>query len=137
MQTVSLSALFSDSSTSRDGDVLISVCPIRALRIYIDRSASFRQSISFSFATVAVRRTGRIKTEIFPLDCGRHHGCLYEPRLEMPFHITQQGLSPPPEHGREVCLFSIYALQAAGLLRITSSNFIGCTFSPWPLKCCG
>ncbi len=50
---------------------------------------------------------GHIKTEVLPLDCGRYHGCLYEPMFGMPFHITQQGLSPPPEHGREVCLFSI------------------------------
>ncbi len=43
-QTVSLSALSFESSTSRDADAQISVCPVRALRIYIDRSASFRQS---------------------------------------------------------------------------------------------
>ncbi len=43
-QTVSLSALSSESSTSRDADAQTSVCPVRALRIYIDRSASFRQS---------------------------------------------------------------------------------------------
>ncbi len=62
---------------------------------------------------------GHIKTEVFPLDCVRYHGCLYEPMFGMPFHITQQGISPP-EHGWEVCLFSIYALQQAGLLRIPS-----------------
>ncbi len=43
-QTVSLSALSSESSTSRDADAQTSVCPVRALRIYIDHSASFRQS---------------------------------------------------------------------------------------------
>ncbi len=43
-QTVSLSALSSESSTSRDTDAETSVCPVRALRIYIDRSASFWQS---------------------------------------------------------------------------------------------
>ncbi len=48
---------------------------------------------------------------------------------------TQQGLSPPPG-GREVCLFRIYALQLAGLLRIPSPGFTSWTFSPWPPKCC-
>ncbi len=43
-QTVSLSALSSESTASRDADAQTSVCPVRALRIYIDRSASFRQS---------------------------------------------------------------------------------------------
>ncbi len=40
-QTVSLS---SESTASREADAQTSVCPVRALRIYIDRSASFRQS---------------------------------------------------------------------------------------------
>ncbi len=43
-QTVSLSALSSESSPSRSADAQTSVCPDRALRIYIDRSASFWQS---------------------------------------------------------------------------------------------
>lgn len=33
----------------------------------------------------ACARTGCVKTETFPLDCGRYHGCLYEPRFGMPF----------------------------------------------------
>ncbi len=43
-QTVSLSALSSESTASREANAQTSVCPVRALRIYIDRSASFRQS---------------------------------------------------------------------------------------------
>ncbi len=43
-QTVSLSALSSESTASREADAQTSVCPVRALRIYINRSASFRQS---------------------------------------------------------------------------------------------
>ncbi len=43
-QTVSLSALSMESSPSRSGNVQTTVCPVRALRKYIDRSASFRQS---------------------------------------------------------------------------------------------
>ncbi len=58
--TVLLFALSSESSTSHDADAQISVCPVRALRIYIDRSASFRQSNSFSRATLC-EGPGRIK----------------------------------------------------------------------------
>ncbi len=47
---------------------------------------------------------GRIKKEVYPLDCGRYHGCLYEPRFGMPFHITQQGLSPPAKHVYSACM---------------------------------
>ncbi len=43
---------------------------------------------------------------------------------------TQQGLSPPPGRGREVCLFGVYALQSAGLLRISSPGFTSWMFSP-------
>ncbi len=43
-QTVWLSALSSESLPSQSTDAQTSVCPVRALRIYIDRSASFRQS---------------------------------------------------------------------------------------------
>ncbi len=43
-QTVSLSALSSESTASREADTQTSVCPVRALRIYIGLSASFRQS---------------------------------------------------------------------------------------------
>ncbi len=42
------------------------VCLIRALRIYIDRSASFRQSTNFSCATVVVRRAGSYQNRGFP-----------------------------------------------------------------------
>ncbi len=54
------------SSTSRDADTQISVCPVRALRIYIDRSASFRQSDHFLCATVVVRRAGPYQNRGFP-----------------------------------------------------------------------
>ncbi len=40
-QTVSLSALSSESTASHEADAQTSVCPVRAVRIYIDRSASF------------------------------------------------------------------------------------------------
>ncbi len=43
-QTVLLSALSIESSPSRRADAQTSVCSVRALRIYIDFSASFRQS---------------------------------------------------------------------------------------------
>ncbi len=41
---LSLSAMSSESSASCDADAQTSVCPVRALRIYIDRLDSFRQS---------------------------------------------------------------------------------------------
>ncbi len=85
-QTVSLSALSSESSTSRDANAQISVCPVRVLRIYIDRSASFRQSDQLS-CVLRWLCEGPYQNRGFPLDCGRYHGCLYEPRLECPFHI--------------------------------------------------
>ncbi len=52
--------------------------------------------------------------------------------LECPLLIglTQQGLSPPPGRGQEVCLFKIFAWQTAGLHRIPSPGFTSWTFSP-------
>ncbi len=44
--------------------------------------------------------------------------------------LTQQGLSPPPERGQEVCLFKIFAWQPAGLRRIPLPGFTSWTFSP-------
>ncbi len=83
-QTVSLSALSSESSTSRDANAQISVCPVRALRIYIDRSASFRQSHQLS-CVLRWLCEGPYQNRGFPLDCGHYHGCIYEPRFGMPF----------------------------------------------------
>ncbi len=60
--------------------------PVRALRIYIDRSASFRQSDQLS-CVLRWLCEGPYQNRGFPLDCGRYQGCLYEPRLECPFHI--------------------------------------------------
>ncbi len=70
-QTVSLSALSSESSTSRDANAQISVCPVRALRIYIDRSASFRQSDQLS-CVLRWLCEGPYQNRGFPLDCGRY-----------------------------------------------------------------
>lgn len=43
-QVISLPALSSDSSASRDADAQRAVCPVRALRAYVDRTAEFRLS---------------------------------------------------------------------------------------------
>ncbi len=75
-KTVSLPALSSESSASHDTDAQTSVCPVRALRIYIDRSASFRQSDQLFVCYCGFARG--TKTETFPLDCGRYYGCLYK-----------------------------------------------------------
>ncbi len=53
-QMVSLSALATESSPSQSADAQTTVFPVRALRIYIDRSANFRQSIQLSCAMVVV-----------------------------------------------------------------------------------
>ncbi len=84
-QTVSLSALSSESTASCEADAQTSVCPVRALRIYIDRSASFRQSDQLFVLRWLCERPGRFKTKAFPLDCRRYYGCLYEPRFGMSF----------------------------------------------------
>ncbi len=44
-ETVSPSALATKSSPSQSADAQTAICPVRALRFYIDRSSSFRQSI--------------------------------------------------------------------------------------------
>lgn len=43
-QVVSLPALSAEPPASRDADAQSTVCPVRALRTYVDRSAAFRQS---------------------------------------------------------------------------------------------
>ncbi len=80
-QTVSLSALSAESSSSRSADAQTSVCPVRALRIYIDRSASFRQSDQLF---VCYGGCTKVKTKTFPLDCGCYHGSIHKPRFGMP-----------------------------------------------------
>ncbi len=69
-QMVSLSALATDCSL-----------PVRALRICIDRSANFRQSIQLSCAMVVVRGQSRVETKSVTLGCGRYHGGIYKPRF--------------------------------------------------------
>ncbi len=84
-QTVLLSALSIESSPSRRADAQTSVCSIRALRIYIDFSASFRQSDPlFVCYGGCAKGQASVETRTFPLDCGRYHGCIYEPRFGMP-----------------------------------------------------
>ncbi len=55
-ETVSPSALATKSSPSQSADAQTAICPVRALRFYIDRSSSFRQSIQLLGAMVGVRR---------------------------------------------------------------------------------
>ncbi|XDV15183.1 hypothetical protein PO909_015313 [Leuciscus waleckii] len=43
-QVVSLPTLSAEPSASNDADAQTAVCPVRALRMYMDRSAAFRQS---------------------------------------------------------------------------------------------
>ncbi|XP_016339891.1 interferon-induced protein 44-like [Sinocyclocheilus anshuiensis] len=103
-QIVSLSALSSESSTSRDADAQISVCPIRALSIFIDRSASFRQSDQLFVCyggcakglAVSKRRLSHciVDANTAVIRAKVWNGlCTLGP--------TQQELSPPPGRGRE------------------------------------
>ncbi len=42
------------------------------------------QATVFASDPVTAVSLSRSKTEAFPLDCGRYHDCLYEPRFRMP-----------------------------------------------------
>ncbi len=89
----------------------------------------------FSCATVVVRRAGPYQNRGFPIGLWTLLWLLIRGKVwHAPFTLgtTQQGLSPPPGCGREVCLFRIYTLQTAGLLRIPPPGFTSWTFSPWP-----
>ncbi len=63
-ETVSLSALATKSSPSQSADPQTAICPVRALRFYIDRSASFRQSIQLLGAMVGVRRAEPYRNKV-------------------------------------------------------------------------
>ncbi len=87
-------------------------------------------------ATVVVRRA--ISKQRLPTGLWTLSRLLIRARVRnAPFTLgsTQQGLSPSVR-GWEVCLFRIYALQPAGLLRIPLPGFTSWTVSPWPPKCC-
>ncbi len=84
-QTVSLSALSSESSTSRDANAQISCAPSGLWGFTSTVRPAFGNLTSYLVCYGGCAK-GRIKTG-FPLDCGRYQGCLYEPSLECPFHI--------------------------------------------------
>lgn len=60
--TVSLTALSAEPSASRDADSQSAVCPVRALQIYVDRSATFHQSDQL-FVCFGVCNKGRAVTK--------------------------------------------------------------------------
>ncbi len=63
-ETVSPSALATKSSPSQSADAQTAICPVRALRFYIDRSSSFRQSIQLLGAMVGVRRAEAYRNKV-------------------------------------------------------------------------
>ncbi len=63
-ETVSPSALATKSSPSQSADAQTAICPVRALRFYIDRSGSFRQSIQLLGAMVGVRRAEPYRNKV-------------------------------------------------------------------------
>ncbi len=132
-QTVSLSALSSKSSALRDADAQTSVCPIRALRTYIDRRSAFGNLTSFSITTVVVRRARPCQNRKCPTGLWTLSRLLIRAKVwnaPCTLGVTQQGLLPPPGHGQEVCLIRIYDWQRAGLLRIPSPDCTSLTFRP-------
>ncbi len=138
-QTVSLFALSSESTVLRDADAQTSVCPIRPLRITSIVRPAFDNLTSYSCATVVVREAGPFQNRGFPTGLWTLLQLLIRAKVWnvlCTLGTTQQGLSPPRGRGSEVCLFGIYAMQPAGLLRIPSPSFTSGTFSPLPRKCC-
>ncbi len=133
-QTVSLSALAAELSSSQRANAQAAVCPVRALRIYIDRSASFRQSdqlfVCYGGSTKgrAVSKNKDCHTGLWTLSWrhmrAKDWNALYTSEA------IQRGLSLPPGRGREVCLSQIFAWQPAGLRRIPSPGFTSWMFSP-------
>ncbi len=138
MQTVSLSALSSESTASREADAQTSVCPVRALRIYIDRSASFRQSDQLFVCYGGCARGRAIsKQRLSHWIIDAITAAYTSQGLECPLHIRGHSTRAiASSWAWKVCLFEIYALQPAGLLRILSPGFTSWTFSPLLPKCC-
>ncbi len=63
-ETFSPSALATKSSPSQSADAQTAICPVRALRFYIDRSSSFRQSIQLLGAMVGVQRAEAYRNKV-------------------------------------------------------------------------
>ncbi len=89
MQTVSLSALSSESLTSRDADAQTSVCPVRALWGFtLTVRPAFGNLTSFLCATVVVRRAGPCQNRDFSHRIVDAITAAYTSRgLEYPLHI--------------------------------------------------
>ncbi len=139
IQTVSLSALSSESAASSEADAQTSVCPVRALRITSTVRRAFVNLASYLYAMVVVREA------VLCLNRGSPTGSWTLLRLRIRTKVwnvlytlggIQRGPWLPRGLGREVCLFRIYVLQPAGLLRILSPGFTGWTFSLLPPRCC-
>ncbi len=98
-----------------------SVCPVRALRIYIDRSASFRQSDQLS-CVLRWLCEGPYQNRGFPLDCV--HIRVYSTRV-IASCAWLRGMS----------IQEIY-FAAGWSSQNTLPGFTIWTVSPWPPKCC-
>ncbi len=80
-ETVSPSALATNHRPHRVLDTQTAICPVRALRFYIDRSSSFGNRSSFWVLWWVYEGPRRIETKSVTLDCGRYHGGIYNPRF--------------------------------------------------------
>ncbi len=106
-ETVSPSALATKSSPSQSADAQTAICPVRALRFYIDRSSSFRQSIQLLGAMVDVRRAEAYRNKVCHTGLwtlSRRHIQPKDWNAPCTSEAIQRGLSLPPERGQEVCL---------------------------------
>ncbi len=124
-QTVSLSALSTESSPSRSADAQTSVWASDSglWGITLTVRPVFGNRTSFSCAMVVVRRAGPCRNKDFPT--GLRTLSWLHIRAKVwnalcTLGLTQQGLSPPP----------IFAWQPAGLRRIPSPGFTSWMFSP-------
>ncbi len=135
-QTVSLSALSSESSTSRDANAQISCAPSGLWGFTSTVRPAFGNLTSYLVCYGGCAK-GRIKTEASHWIVDAIKAAYTSQGWNAPFTLgsTQQGLSPSVR-GWEVCLFRIYTLQPAGLLRIPLPGFTSWTVSPLPRKCC-
>ncbi len=129
-ETVSPSALATKSSPSQSADAQTAICPVRALRFYIDRSSSFRQSIQLLGAMVRRAEAYRNKvchTGLWTLS--RRH---IQPKVwKCPLHIRGRSTRAifHLAWSRCMCIQDI-CLAAGGLRRIPSPGFTSWTFSP-------
>ncbi len=135
-QTVSLSALSSESSTSRDANAQISCAPSGLWGFTSTVRPAFGNLTSYLVCYGGCAK-GRIKTEASHWIVDAIKAAYTSQGLECPFHIRV--------YSTRVITFCAWlrgmsiqdiCFAAGGLLRIPLPGFTSWTVSPWPPKCC-